>query len=61
MRWVEESPVRLRQVVVDPDGVWVLESRRADNYWRDEAADPTPLWWLDGALGVLSLLVVPWG
>jgi hypothetical protein len=61
VRWIEESPVRLRQVVVDPDGTWVLESRRADNYWRDEAADPTPLWWLDGALGVLSLLVVPWG
>jgi hypothetical protein len=61
VRWVEPSPVRLRQVVVDPDGVWALESRRADNYWRDEAADPTPLWWLDGLLSVVGLLVVPWG
>ena len=61
VRWVEASPVRLRQVVVDPDGVWALESRRADNYWRDEAADPTPLWWLDGVLAVVGLLVVPWG
>lgn len=60
VRWTEESSVRLRQVVVDPDGVWVLETRRADNYWRDEVADPTVLWWLDGALSLVGFLTVPW-
>jgi hypothetical protein len=60
VRWIEESPVRLSQVVVDPDGVWVLETRRADNYWRDEAAESTPLWWLDGFLRLVSFSTVPW-
>jgi hypothetical protein len=45
---------------VDPDGAWVLETRRADNYWRDEVADPTVLWWLDGALSLVGFLTVPW-
>ena len=61
VRWRVESPVRLRQVVVDPDGVWVLETRRADNYWRDEAADSYALWWLDDALRLVGFLTVPWG
>jgi len=60
VRWIEESPVRLRQVVVDPEGAWVLETRRADNYWRDEAADPNALWWLDGTLRLFNFFVVPW-
>ncbi len=58
--WTEESTARLSQVVVDPDGAWVLETRRADNYWRDEAADSDALWWLDGALRLVSFLTVPW-
>ena len=60
VRWTIESAVRLRQVVVDPDGAWVLETRRADNYWRDNAADPTVLWWLNGALSLVGFLTVPW-
>jgi len=60
VRWSVESSVRLRQVVVDPDGAWMLETRRADNYWRDEAADPNALWWLDGALRLVSFFTIPW-
>jgi Peptidase family M1 domain len=60
IRWHEESSDRLQQVIVDPDGVWVLETRRADNYWRDQVADSNALWWLDGALGLVSFLTVPW-
>lgn len=61
VRWREDSTVRLSRVVVDPDGVWMLETRRADNYWRDEAADPNALWWLDGALRLVSFFAMPWG
>jgi hypothetical protein len=49
-RWVHwrfERPSRLEQVVIDPDVVWVLEARRADNYWRDRATTSGhPLWWV---------------
>jgi hypothetical protein len=49
-RWVEwrfEGPNRLAQVVIDPDLVWALETRRADNYWRDRPSGlDHPLWWL---------------
>jgi len=60
VRWSEESEERLEQVVVDPDGVWALETRRADNYWRDQAAESDPLWWLDGTLRLVGFLTVPW-
>jgi hypothetical protein len=52
-RWVEwriEGPNRLEQVVIDPDLVWALETRRADNYWRGRPAGfDHPLWWVRGA------------
>ena len=60
VRWSEESEERLEHVVVDPDGVWALETRRADNYWRDQAAESDALWWLGGALRLVGLLTVPW-
>jgi hypothetical protein len=59
-RWTVDSPVRLVQVRVDPDGVWALETRRADNYWRDEAAHPGSLWWLGPALRLAGQLALPW-
>ena len=47
VRWRLEGSSRLEQVVIDPDVVWVLESNRADNYWRDQiAAIDHPLWWI---------------
>jgi len=47
VRWRLEGSSRLEQVVVDPDVVWVLETNRADNYWRDQvAALDHPLWWV---------------
>lgn len=65
IRWTEESPEVLIQVVIDPDGAWVLETRRADNYWRNEdwsrdPADAGPLWWLEGALRLVGFATVPW-
>jgi len=64
VRWTEESPELVIQVVVDPDGAWALETRRANNYWRMEhwsrdPADSGPLWWFDGALRLLNLITVP--
>ena len=59
-RWRVDSEVRLVQVRVDPDGVWALETRRADNSWRDEAAHPGPLWWLGPALRLAGQLALPW-
>jgi hypothetical protein len=53
-RWVHwrlEGASRLEQVVIDPDVVWALETNRADNYWRDQAAViDHPLWWVREAL-----------
>jgi hypothetical protein len=47
VRWRLEGARRLEQVVIDPDVVWVLETRRADNYWCDRGAEVDhPLWWL---------------
>ncbi len=60
VRWSEASDQRLARVTVDPDGRWALETRRADNYWRDEATGSGPLWWVGGALRMVGLLTVPW-
>ncbi len=46
VRWSIPSDRRLEQVALDPDGDWLLEVRRSDNYWRDEPAGSVhPLWW----------------
>ena len=64
-RWVEwnfEGPNRLEQVVIDPDLVWVLETRRADNYWRDRpAAIDHPLWWIREAIQFAHHLFLRFG
>ncbi len=65
-RWTRielESPRRLDQVVVDPDGVWALEVRRADNYWRREPARGAAhraLWWTGELLRAAAALVALW-
>ena len=57
VRWRFESDGRLEQVVVDPDGVWALETLRVDNYWRETPAQAEPpLWWLREVLGVAGRL-----
>ncbi len=62
VRWRLEGPARLEQVVLDPDGVWALETRRADNYWRDEPARPAdPLWWLRDAGRLLGTILLRLG
>ena len=62
MRWRPETAGRLEQVVVDPDGVWALETRRADNYWRRQTPDEVrrPLWWVGGALQLIASAVLSW-
>ena len=45
--WQLEGSSRLEQVVIDPDVVWVIETHRANNYWRDRVVDDDhPLWWV---------------
>ena len=61
VRWRFEGSERLAQVVVDPDGVWAIETRRADNYWRDEPADADhPLSWLREILGFSRNVFLKW-
>jgi hypothetical protein len=61
VRWDFERPHRLAQVVVDPDGVWALEIRRADNYWRDEPAPADhPLWWVREVLAIAGQIFLKW-
>jgi hypothetical protein len=65
-RWVRyefEAPERLDSVVVDPDGIWVLEGTRADNYWRDQPdwrQAARRLWWVRGVMSLATLGVQPW-
>jgi hypothetical protein len=65
-RWIRWSMARkhkLARVVVDPDGVWALETRRRDNYWADEPSHDTArrsLWWVADVLQALALGHLPW-
>jgi len=57
VRWSFDSDRRLEQVIVDPDGVWALETLRVDNYWREHPArTEPPLWWLREILDVAGRL-----
>ena len=61
--WHIDSPTPLVEVAIDPDGLWALETRRADNYWR---ASPSGLaarwrWWLAAALQLSRLAELPVG
>jgi len=61
VRWRLEGSQRLVQVVVDPDGVWALETRRADNYWRDQPARTDhPLWWVREIFGLMGRIFLRW-
>jgi hypothetical protein len=62
-RWQLSSDERLTQVMVDPEGVWALETNRDDNYWRGEPRRENvrrAFWWLSDALQMVGLLLVPW-
>ena len=55
VRWRLEGSSRLEQVVIDPDVVWVLETQRTDNYWRDQpTAVDHPLWWVREAIELVG-------
>jgi aminopeptidase N len=57
VRWRLEGAGRLEQVVIDPDVVWVLETNRADNYWRSSVAViDHPLWWIREGLKLAAHL-----
>jgi len=60
VRWRLDSVSRLAQVRIDPDAVWALETRRADNYWRDQPAEDSPIWWLGQVLRFVGELSLPW-
>lgn len=62
-RWRIESATPLAEIAIDPDGVWALETRRADNYWR---AEPSGLArrvarWLTAGVHLVRLGDLPWG
>jgi hypothetical protein len=57
VRWRLKGAGRLEQVAIDPDVVWVLETNRADNYWRSSAAViDHPLWWIREGLKLAAHL-----
>ncbi len=59
VRWSIGASQRLQQVVIDPDGVWALETKRADNYWReDRTRNDHPLWWMRGVLGLAGQILL---
>lgn len=62
-QWRLTSPTALAEVALDPDGVWVLETRRADNYWRADPSGVTArvLWWIAAGAQLLRLAELPWG
>ncbi len=63
VRWRFDGERRLESVIVDPDGRWALETRRADNYWRrkpDRGAVHRRLWWTAEVLRALAGLLAPW-
>ncbi len=62
LRWHPGGDREVVEVVVDPDGVWALETERADNYWRLRPAEPPrrPFWWTDGVLQLLATVVLSW-
>ncbi|MCP4899034.1 MAG: M1 family metallopeptidase [bacterium] len=60
-RWAIESDEPLVRAAIDPNGIWLLETRRHDNYWRRKGdTDRRPLWWLMDALRLFSLTPIPW-
>jgi hypothetical protein len=63
VRWTIDSGERLARVVVDPDGAWMLETRRSDNYWASEGGSRVArraLWWVAEALHWCALVHLPW-
>lgn len=62
-QWRLTSPTALAEVALDPDGIWIVETRRADNYWRAEPSGMTArvLWWIAAGAQLLRLAELPWG
>jgi hypothetical protein len=63
-RWTRielDSELPVAEVVVDPDGQWMLETNREDNYWRRKSdSNRRPLWWTGSAARVLFFVALPW-
>jgi hypothetical protein len=63
VRWTMPSASRVERVIVDPDGVWALETRRRDNYWASESSSRVAcrsLWWVSEVFHLLGLIHMPW-
>jgi len=61
--WRFERPGQLERVIVDPDGIWAVESHRADNYWSrktEAGAIARRIWWLKELLQVSGMMALPW-
>lgn len=54
-----ESDKRIDGIVVDPDGIWALETQRRNNYWRHHPSTPPRSWiWSLGRL--ISFIPTIW-
>jgi hypothetical protein len=59
VRWQLTSDRQLQQVVIDPAGVWALETSRRNNYWRrDPASGGRVVWWLREGLDLVAILLM---
>ncbi|NOZ79874.1 MAG: M1 family metallopeptidase [Acidobacteria bacterium] len=61
--WSFPSSQRLKQVVIDPDHQWLLETNRGDNYWSDHrlpGAVSRRLWVILEPARLLNLVPLPW-
>lgn len=61
VRWRIDSDAAMDAVVVDPEGAWLFETHRVDNYWRrGQGEQRRPLWWLMAGLRLCGLLPGVW-
>lgn len=59
VRWQLTSDRQLQQVVIDPAGVWALETNRRNNYWRrGPASGGRVLWWLREGFDLAAILLL---
>jgi len=63
VRWTFTRGDRLRRVTVDPDGQWLLETHRSDNWWIDRKRAGVPsfrAWWILDGVRLVELGLLPW-
>ncbi len=61
--WSLQGAHRLKQVIIDPDHQWLLETNRANNYWSDHRLPGSVarrLWEILEPARLLNLVLLPW-